>query len=233
MVVAAYGLILPQDGSGSVSARVHQHPRLAAAALARRGADPACHPGRRHRTPASASCAWKRAWIPARCTCRRPSPSPPTTRPPPCTTSWRRSARLASCARSSWLRDGSLRPQPQAQDGCHLRAQDRQGGSRARLDARRSRARPAGAGLQSVSGRCDAPAGRNAAGVASAAACRAQQACPGRIRAVEADAMVVECGSGLLRIDELQRAGGRRLQVRELLARFADRARRAAGGASR
>jgi methionyl-tRNA formyltransferase len=41
---------------------------------------------------------------------------------------------------------------------------------------------------------------------------------PGRIRAVEADALVVECGSGLLRIEELQRAGGRRLPVRDLLS---------------
>ncbi len=45
-------------------------------------------------------------------------------------------------------------------------------------------------------------------------------AVPGRIQAVEANALLVECGSGLLRIDELQRAGGRRLQVRELLAGF-------------
>jgi methionyl-tRNA formyltransferase len=43
---------------------------------------------------------------------------------------------------------------------------------------------------------------------------------PGLIRAVEADALVVECGSGLLRIDELQRAGGRRLGVRDLLTGF-------------
>jgi len=42
----------------------------------------------------------------------------------------------------------------------------------------------------------------------------------GRIQAVEPDAVLVECGSGLLRIEELQRAGGRRLQVRELLAGF-------------
>jgi methionyl-tRNA formyltransferase len=41
---------------------------------------------------------------------------------------------------------------------------------------------------------------------------------PGLIRAVEPDALVVECGSGLLRIEELQRAGGRRLGVRDLLA---------------
>jgi methionyl-tRNA formyltransferase len=45
-------------------------------------------------------------------------------------------------------------------------------------------------------------------------------AVPGRIQAVETNALLVECGRGLLRIDELQRAGGRRLQVHELLAGF-------------
>ena len=43
---------------------------------------------------------------------------------------------------------------------------------------------------------------------------------PGRIRAIEADALIVECGSGALRVEELQRAGGRRLGVRDLLAGF-------------
>jgi methionyl-tRNA formyltransferase len=41
---------------------------------------------------------------------------------------------------------------------------------------------------------------------------------PGRIRAVEADALLVECGNGLLRIEEAQRAGGRRLPIRDLLS---------------
>jgi methionyl-tRNA formyltransferase len=43
---------------------------------------------------------------------------------------------------------------------------------------------------------------------------------PGLVRAVEPDALVVQCGHGLLRIEELQRAGGRRLGVRELLTGF-------------
>jgi methionyl-tRNA formyltransferase len=43
---------------------------------------------------------------------------------------------------------------------------------------------------------------------------------PGLIRAVEADALIVECGRGLLRIDEVQRAGARRLTVRDLLSGF-------------
>jgi methionyl-tRNA formyltransferase len=40
---------------------------------------------------------------------------------------------------------------------------------------------------------------------------------PGLVRAVEPEALVVCCGSGLLRVQELQRPGGRRLPVREFL----------------
>ncbi len=43
---------------------------------------------------------------------------------------------------------------------------------------------------------------------------------PGLIRVVEPEGLLVECGSGLLLLEELQRAGGRRLAVRELLAGF-------------
>ncbi len=48
-VVAAYGLILPQPMLDAPRLRLPQHPRLAAAALARCGADPARDPGRRRR----------------------------------------------------------------------------------------------------------------------------------------------------------------------------------------
>ena len=47
MVVAAYGLILPRRCSTIPPPRLPQYPRLAAAALARRGADPARDPGGR------------------------------------------------------------------------------------------------------------------------------------------------------------------------------------------
>ena len=49
------------------AARLPQHPRVAAAALARRGADPARAAGRRCRDRHHASCRWTRASIPARC----------------------------------------------------------------------------------------------------------------------------------------------------------------------
>ena len=48
-VVAAYGQILPARGPATCRARLDQRARLAAAALARRGADPPRHPRRRSR----------------------------------------------------------------------------------------------------------------------------------------------------------------------------------------
>ena len=51
-VVAAYGLILPQGDPGRAAARLHQPARLAAAALARRRADPARAAGGRPPRPA-------------------------------------------------------------------------------------------------------------------------------------------------------------------------------------
>jgi methionyl-tRNA formyltransferase len=46
----------------------------------------------------------------------------------------------------------------------------------------------------------------------------------GLVREVASDALVVECGSGMLQIDELQRAGSRRLGVREFQLGFPIRA---------
>ncbi len=54
MVVVAYGLILPQSVLDIPDARLLERARLAAAALARRGADPARDRGRRHPQPACA-----------------------------------------------------------------------------------------------------------------------------------------------------------------------------------
>ena len=47
---------------------------------------------------------------------------------------------------------------------------------------------------------------------------RPAQAEPGEVVAVEADAVVVACGSGALRLTELQRSGGKRLSARDFLA---------------
>jgi methionyl-tRNA formyltransferase len=47
------------------------------------------------------------------------------------------------------------------------------------------------------------------------------EAAPGTVVAIDADGVVAACGAGALRITELQRAGGRRLPTREFLAGFA------------
>ena len=53
--------------------RLPQRPRLAAAALARRGADPARDPRRRRARPASPSCRWSKGSTPGRCWPRWPT----------------------------------------------------------------------------------------------------------------------------------------------------------------
>ena len=67
MVVAAYGLILPQWVAGRAAPGLPEYPRFAAAALARRGADPPRDRGGRRAKPASPSCRWTPASTPARC----------------------------------------------------------------------------------------------------------------------------------------------------------------------
>ena len=66
-VVAAYGLILPKPILEAPKAGLHQRPCLAAAALARRGADPARDPRRRRDQRRDASCRWTKGSTPARC----------------------------------------------------------------------------------------------------------------------------------------------------------------------
>ena len=74
MVVAAYGLILPEPVLAAGAPRRSQYPRFAAAALARRGADPARHPRRRRAHRHLHHADGPRAWIPARCSPPRRCP---------------------------------------------------------------------------------------------------------------------------------------------------------------
>ena len=99
MVVAAYGLILPQWVLDAAAPWLPQHPRLAAAALARRRADPPRHRGRRrrdrHHHHADGRRAGHRRHAAGRGACR----SRPTTPPPRCTTAWPRWAGGSWCRR--------------------------------------------------------------------------------------------------------------------------------------
>ena len=74
LVVAAYGLILPRWTLDLPPPWLPQRACLAAAALARCGADPACHRGGRRRRPASRSCRWTPASTPAACCSREALP---------------------------------------------------------------------------------------------------------------------------------------------------------------
>ena len=65
-VVVAYGHILPKEVIDLPPTRDAQHSRVAAAALARRGADPGGDPRRATRRPASRSCGWCRRSTPGR-----------------------------------------------------------------------------------------------------------------------------------------------------------------------
>ena len=109
-------------------ARCAQHPCLAAAALARRGADPARAAGRRSRDrdhDHADGCGSGYRSDALRCIASR---SPRTTTRSPCTTGWRRLARAAVVARAcATSQRGRARPHAAAGGRRDLRAQDRQG----------------------------------------------------------------------------------------------------------
>ena len=97
--------------------RLPEHPRVAAAALARRGADPARDRGRRHRDRHHHHADGRRPGHRRRCCWPSASRSAPTTPPPACTTAWRRSARELIVAALEGLRAGALPAQPQPAEG--------------------------------------------------------------------------------------------------------------------
>ena len=80
-------------------AGLHQHPRLAAAALARCGAHPSRHPGGRRRDRRHHHAHGRRVSTPARCCWPSARRSRPPTRPRRCTTGWR-----------NWAHGSSYRP---------------------------------------------------------------------------------------------------------------------------
>ena len=172
LVVAAYGLILPQAGPRRAAPRLPQHPCVAAAALARRGAGRARDRSRRRRD--------RRHDHADGCGARHRGDD-------------RDAARGDRCARHRGHADGEARGRGRAGDrrragapgarrpaggdaaarrGHHLCAQDRARRRTHRLDARRRRDRPRGSRIRSLArgvdharrhGRQD-PAGARAAG---------------------------------------------------------------------
>ena len=103
-VVAAYGLILPKPILEAPKARLPQRPRLAAAALARRGADPARDPRRRRGHRRDHHADGRRARHRARC-CSSASSTFAARMPGKSRKNWRNSARRR-CS------NGSTHPTP-------------------------------------------------------------------------------------------------------------------------
>ena len=151
-------LILPAVRSSSSRATAaHQHPRVAAAALARRGADPARAARGRHARPASASCRWTQGLDtgpviaqPMPCRSRARETAGTLHDKSRCGRRARRSSRLcASCERRAARRGGpsatrarryaaKIDPPRPSSTGARERVTIDRGGSRVRSGARRA-----------------------------------------------------------------------------------------------
>ena len=248
LVVAAYGLILSERDTRAGRGRVHQRARLAAAALARRRADPARAARRRHGRRASRSCRWMRASTPAPCSMS--SRVPISARETAATLE----ARLAAPARGALVvrccaarRRRSARADAATGGRRDVRGEDPQGRSDDRLAARpqtaidrQVRAFDPSPGASTALGRARrSRSGARDARVDPVARSAARHGARGRARA----GIVVACGEGrAARSKELQPRGGRRMSAAAFAAgrgsragaRFgADSARRAARCAKR
>ena len=104
----------------------------------------------------------------------------------------------------------------------HLRAQDRQGRGRDRLVAAGRGDRAANPRLRSVPRRDRHRRGRSGQAVGGRAVRGARRGggAPGLIEAAAPDGLQVRCGDGTLRVTQLQRAGGKRLPVADFLRGF-------------
>ena len=221
VVVAAYGLILPRWLLELPPLRLPQHPRLAAAALARRGADPPRDRGRRRhdrrhdhadgRRPGHRRDAARRADA---------DPAPTTTRPAlqARLAALRRRARRGGAARG-WPAAASLaRPQPD--DGVDLRR------TRSTSARRRSTgAQPAATIERRLRAFDPFPGRRHDARRRSRSSCwrgrvgtgaRPSGRDPRRGRRAASRS---PAATGALALTSLQRPGGRRLAAAEFLQR--------------
>ena len=167
MVVAAYGLILPPWVLDAAAPGLPQHPRLAAAALARRGADPARDRGRRRAT--GITIMQMDAGLDTGDMLlveSRRADRAPTTAPARCTRAWRRSA---AADRRGARRDaarGAPAAAPQPEAGVTYAAQDHEGRGADRLARAGGSDRAPPARLRPVSRRAhfDSAARRSSSG---------------------------------------------------------------------
>ena len=154
MVVVAYGLHPAAGRARRCRAlRLREHPRLAAAALARRGADPARDPGRRRARPASPSCRWTPASTPGPMLLgARDADRAARERGERCTIASPRSAPRRSSRRSPGLQAGTLAAAAAARGTARPMPPSSTRARRSSTGRSPRRARPAGARVQPVAG---------------------------------------------------------------------------------
>ena len=219
MVVVAYGLILPQSVLDIPTLRLLERARLAAAALARRRADPARDRSRRQRNRRVPDADGEGPG-------HRPGAAVADTLDiGEDETGGQLHDRLAALG-AQVLADGlgllraGIRPvpQPQPEEGVDLRAQARQGRGEARLVAARARA-GATRCAPSIPGRWPKRevAGERLRIHGAVALDDAHQAPPGTLLRASRDGLDVACGEGALRIRVLQREGGKAITAADYL----------------
>ena len=212
-VVAAYGLILPQPILEAPKGGLHQRPRLAAAALARRGADPARDPGRRRDQRRHDHADGRRARYRADAARReldiRGKNAGQVTA---------ELAKLGAEALVEWL-DHADPARAAAERRRDLRRQDRQGRGADRLGAAGG-ARSSGRCAPSLP--CPAPGSRRMASGSSCSRPRLQRDASGKPGEVLDDALTIACGEGAIRPLLVQRAGRGADDAERAAARLSD-----------
>ena len=233
-------------GAAHPAPRLPEHPRVAAAALARRRADPARHRGRRQPRPASPSCRWTKAWTPGRCCWRERDADRPDD------TGGSLHDRLAALGARAIVAalDAAARAArwPRNAAACRGRDLRAQAQPRRRVDRlERAGARASSTGCarsircrappprsnacpmrRSSCGRRALPGGRDRIGARTGRdrAGRGAALRAGTVLLATSQQLVVACGDGAVELRELQRPGGRRLPAARVPARLPDRGRR-------
>ena len=218
LVVIAYGLLLPRSAARLAAVGLHQPARVAAAALAGRGADPARRARGRRARPASASCRWMRASIRDPCISKRATPIGARE------TAGELHDRLAALggagvARGVAGRVGrNLRAHAAAGGARDAGAEDREGRGAARLARARRGAGAASARIRPVARRRDAlerwPPAARVRGRGRGGA----RAAPGTIVTAGRAGIDVATGDGVLRLRRIQPPSGRAMDAAAYLA---------------
>ena len=204
-------------GAGAASPRLREHSWFAAAALARRCADPACDSRRRRGNRRHHHAARRGPRYRTHAARARAGRSARRTRPAICTTRCPSSARLRCIEALDGLAAGTLRPRAQPADGVSYAPKIEK--SEAPLDWSASAIHLD----RKVRAFNPWPDRRNAVCRRNACACCARgspspcgaHGAPGTLLGIADDGLRVACGEGVLAMRELQRAGKRPMSARD------------------